>query len=84
MGKSKQQRKFAVKKKIISPKDTRIKENAELVKKKAEEKKKKEEPRKVEQGISALFFQYNEQLGPPYRILIDTNFINFSIRYVVI
>lgn len=29
---------------------------------------------------AALFFQYNTQLGPPYRVLIDTNFINFSIR----
>lgn len=29
---------------------------------------------------SALFFRYNTQLGPPYRVLIDTNFINFSIR----
>lgn len=30
---------------------------------------------------SALFFQYNTQLGPPYHILLDTNFINFSIKY---
>ncbi|XKL64587.1 hypothetical protein PGB90_004673 [Kerria lacca] len=30
---------------------------------------------------SALFFQYNTQLGPPYHILIDTNFVNFSIKY---
>lgn len=29
---------------------------------------------------SALFFRYNTQLGPPYQVLIDTNFINFSIR----
>ncbi|KAL5156179.1 rRNA-processing protein FCF1 [Glycine soja] len=29
---------------------------------------------------SALFFQYNTALGPPYRILVDTNFINFSIQ----
>lgn len=32
------------------------------------------------QQSSALFFQYNTQLGPPYHILIDTNFINFSIK----
>jgi len=82
MGKAKQTRKFAVAKKIISPKDTRVRENAEKAKKKAEEKKKKEEPRQIEQGNTALFFQYNTQLGPPYRILVDTNFINFSIRYV--
>jgi len=32
------------------------------------------------QQSSALFFQYNMQLGPPYHILIDTNFINFAIK----
>lgn len=35
---------------------------------------------RVEQGNSSLFFKYNTALGPPYRILIDTNFINFSIQ----
>jgi len=37
----------------------------------------------VLQKVSApvqLFFKYNEALGPPYQILIDTNFINFSIQ----
>lgn len=29
---------------------------------------------------SSLFFTYNKALGPPYRILIDTNFINFAIQ----
>lgn len=29
---------------------------------------------------SALFFKYNSQLGPPYQVLIDTNFINFAIK----
>jgi len=29
---------------------------------------------------SALFFTYNTSLGPPYQVLIDTNFINFSIQ----
>ena len=82
MGKAKQTRKFAVAKKMISPKDTRVKENLEKAKKKEAEKKKKEEPRQVEQAVSALFFQYNEQLGPPYHVLVDTNFINFSIRCV--
>lgn len=32
------------------------------------------------QTSSALFFQYNSQLGPPYHVLLDTNFINFSIQ----
>jgi hypothetical protein len=29
---------------------------------------------------TALYFKYNTQLGPPYQVLVDTNFINFSIR----
>lgn len=29
---------------------------------------------------SCMFFTHNNALGPPYRILIDTNFINFSIQ----
>jgi U3 small nucleolar RNA-associated protein 24 len=27
-----------------------------------------------------MFFKYNAQLGPPYQVIVDTNFINFSIR----
>ena len=29
---------------------------------------------------ASLFFAYNTQLGPPYHVLVDTNFINFSIK----
>ena len=29
---------------------------------------------------SAMYFTYNTQLGPPFHIIIDTNFINFSIK----
>lgn len=29
---------------------------------------------------STLFFNYNQALGPPYQIICDTNFINFSIK----
>merc|ERR1711962_1394074 len=35
---------------------------------------------RIQQQSSALFFQYNTQLGPPYRVIVDTNFINFSIQ----
>ena len=47
------------------------------------EKKQKElqdAERHIPQVPTALFFKYNTQLGPPYHILIDTNFINFSIK----
>ena len=29
---------------------------------------------------SSMFFSHNEALGPPYRIIVDTNFINHSIK----
>jgi U3 small nucleolar RNA-associated protein 24 len=82
MGKQKVIRKIAVAKKMISDKDARIKKNqeAQVVKAVAEEKKKAEADRHIPQVPTALFFQYNEALGPPYNILIDTNFINFSIK----
>ncbi|XP_074100904.1 FCF1 rRNA-processing protein Bka [Cotesia typhae] len=86
MGKNKKTRKvvlqrFAQMKKMISLSDSRIKEE----KRAATKKQKKEDPtalkiKEVPQVSSALFFEYNTQLGPPYRILIDTNFINFSVK----
>ncbi|KZC12892.1 rRNA-processing protein FCF1 like protein [Dufourea novaeangliae] len=73
--------KFAQMKKMISLSDSRIKPEKRAPSKKV----KKEDPTKLKiieapQQSSALFFQYNTQLGPPYHILIDTNFINFSIK----
>ncbi|CAH0714236.1 unnamed protein product, partial [Brenthis ino] len=86
MGKQRKTRKivekrFAQMKKLISPSDNRIKAKD----REDPKKKKKVDPhevkiREVPQASSALFFQYNTQLGPPYHILIDTNFINFSIK----
>lgn len=32
------------------------------------------------QVSSSLFLSHNTDLGPPYRVLVDTNFINFSIQ----
>lgn len=68
-------------KKMISASDPRIKASLRAPPK----KKKPEDPHKITvheapQASSALFFQYNTQLGPPYHILVDTNFINFSIK----
>jgi U3 small nucleolar RNA-associated protein 24 len=67
-------------KKMINPADNRIKSNE-----RSQPKKKPLDPhelkiREAPQASSALFFQYNTQLGPPYHVLIDTNFINFSIK----
>lgn len=32
------------------------------------------------QMASSMFLQHNTALIPPYRVLIDTNFINFSLQ----
>ena len=37
--------------------------------------------RELERQKVGMFFEHNTQLGPPYHILIDTNFINFSIQH---
>lgn len=72
---------FAKMKTMISPSDPRIKE----AKRAPPKRKKPEDPHEIKvheapQVSSALFFQYNTQLGPPYHVLLDTNFINFSIK----
>ena len=36
--------------------------------------------RHVDKPSASLFFRYNASLGPPYQILIDTNFINFALQ----
>ena len=79
MGKKKKTKKFALVKRRLGPKDSRLKKNAH----KAEEAnalKHASRVRHIEQAPSALFFAHNEQLGPPYQVLIDTNFITFPSR----
>ncbi|KAJ9534898.1 Fcf1-domain-containing protein [Haematococcus lacustris] len=75
MGKQKKTRKFAEVKRILNPKEAEPPAKRQKV-----EKDKKEEVKHIETTSSALFFKYNTQLGPPYQVLVDTNFINFSIR----
>ena len=81
MGRARRTRKFATMKKMISLSDPRLKEKDRVPPK----KKKPEDPNEIKtteapQTSSALFFQYNQALGPPFHILLDTNFINFSIK----
>jgi U3 small nucleolar RNA-associated protein 24 len=59
----------------LNPKDTRLKENQ-----KEKPKKENELVRNIPQVPSSLFFKYNSALGPPYHVIVDTNFINFSIQ----
>ena len=81
MGRAKKTKKFATMKRMISPSDPRLKDSDRAPPK----KKKKEDPQELKiteapASSSAMFFQYNTALGPPYHILIDTNFVNISIK----
>ena len=73
-------------KRRISSNDRRVTAEKKNAKKKKEPPKKRgtdddvKKVRTVVQGSSALYFNYNDQLGPPYYVLVDTNFINFSIK----
>ncbi|ODV59816.1 rRNA-processing protein FCF1 [Ascoidea rubescens DSM 1968] len=78
MGKAKKVRKFALTKRTLSAKDQRLKKTTKEGNPK--QQKDSELVRDVPQVSSALFFQFNQALKPPYQVLIDTNFINFSIQ----
>uniref|UniRef100_A0A2K5S0Z4 PIN domain-containing protein n=1 Tax=Cebus imitator TaxID=2715852 RepID=A0A2K5S0Z4_CEBIM len=69
------------KKRMLSLRDQRLKEKHRL---KPKNKEKKDpstlKETEVPQHPSCLFFQYNIQLGPLYHVLVDTSFINFSIK----
>lgn len=80
MGKAKKTRKFAVTKKIITKKSQALKANQQNQQRKDTSKDDPELARSIPQVSSALFFQFNEAIKPPYQILIDTNFINHSIQ----
>ena len=81
MGRARQTKRFATMKRMMSASDPRLKDKDRA----PPRKKKAEDPNEIKttehvQQSSALFFQYNTQLGPPFHVLVDTNFINFSIK----
>eukprot|EP00898_Chlorokybus_atmophyticus_P004057 jgi/Chlat1/4652/Chrsp3S05634 len=83
MGKAKKTRKFAEVKRMLNPKELRDHKKQLVPRKAGDEKpqsKDAEQPRHVQQVSSALFFKYNSALGPPYQVIMDTNFINFSVK----
>lgn len=75
MGKAKKTRAYKIKR-VIGKKNPQLKANQHKI----AEQTDKELVKAVPQVSSSLFFQYNEAIKPPYQILIDTNFINHSIR----
>ena len=81
MTKATKTRRFAVTKKLLSPNDPRLKDKKSKNTKETEKRElEKRQISKVTSIPTAMFFSYNSQLGPPFRVLVDTNFINFSIR----
>jgi U3 small nucleolar RNA-associated protein 24 len=77
--------------KLLSTKDRRVVEgqtaatNRKVIKKLEKLEKRKKTAAKQAQASSrlpssTLFFNYNQSLGPPYQVICDTNFINFSIK----
>lgn len=71
--------------KMLSLKDRRVQEGQMAKTKVKKVSKKDRAAKKREQACvklpsSTLFFNYNQSLGPPYQIICDTNFINFSIK----
>ncbi|KAI8787900.1 rRNA-processing protein FCF1 [Biomphalaria glabrata] len=80
MGKDKRTKKFAQVKRLLSLKDTRLKAKDRIKKKKKKPDPQNLSQRELPQASSAMYFNYNTQLGPPFHIILDTNFINFSIK----
>lgn len=62
-------------KRTIKARDERLKPAPE----KPKEKKQEEIARHV-QAPTNMFFAANTALGPPYRVLVDTNFVSHAIR----
>ena len=76
MGKAKKFRAAKVRaiKRTVNPKhDPRLKDKQDRVKRK-EEKKKKQADRHVDQTPASMFFAHNTGLGPPFHVIVDTNF----------
>ncbi|KAE8356775.1 Fcf1-domain-containing protein [Aspergillus coremiiformis] len=79
MGVAKKTRKFAQVKRAIQKRDDRVKKSAD--KTPNQEKAKGDEVvRAIAQAPSNMFFAANTALGPPYHVLVDTNFVSHSIR----
>nr|CAH8830184.1 unnamed protein product [Trichobilharzia regenti] len=82
MGKARQTRRFAAMKRMISLKDSRIKKRDQF-KKITPFKQESSHHLSVKHNVEVLPClkdSYNEALGPPYHILLDTNYVNFSIK----
>lgn len=80
MGRTKKTKKFAQVKRLINPNDLRLKDGQKKQEEKKELQKAKNAVRSIPKMPSCMFFKHNTALGPPYHIILDTNFINISIQ----
>ena len=67
-------------KKAISKHDERLKNPPTSTQKEKPKKKGEELTRQVTQAPTNMFFAANTSLGPPYHVLVDTNFVSHTIR----
>ena len=67
-------------KKTLKANDASLPWGAERAAKRAKREREAADPRRVEQVPTALFFSHNEQLGPPYYVIIDTNYLQMCVR----
>ena len=79
MGRVKKTRKVQTVKRMVKATDTRTAAPAQAALKPPTPEPAKLGVREVQKTSSAMFFQANSNLRPPYQVLIDTNFLNFSI-----
>ncbi|GFY97394.1 PIN domain-like family protein [Actinidia rufa] len=79
MGKAKKAPKFAVMKKLVTSKAIK-QHKEEILNPNKKDLHKEKLPRNTICFVCSIFFKHNTALGPPYRVLVDTNFINFSIQ----
>lgn len=72
---------YASVKRMINPKDERLTWKARSKNKHAPVLAKESDKALIASTPTpaSMFFQYNTALGPPFRILLDTNFVNFSV-----
>ncbi|KAK4534856.1 hypothetical protein CDCA_CDCA03G0881 [Cyanidium caldarium] len=80
MGKARKTRRIAAVKRLIDPGDERLQQRQRARAKTAPTVRHQSDAERLGPTPPELFFQYNTALGPPFRVLLDTNFINFSIR----
>lgn len=85
MATAKKTRKFGAVKRMIGSRDMRLKKTQEsdIERKKKEASQYNQVVREIPQASSALFFQYNTALVPPYSVLVDVSSSGFSCSHAL-